>query len=217
MFTGIVQEIGRVVSFKKQSQGGSLVIQASQALNKTKVGDSIATNGVCLTISQLNGSTFTADLSPETLNRTYFRRLKPGDQVNLEPALCLGDRLGGHLVTGHIDGLARLSSCRKEGAFANFSFQIPYDWCGVVVRQGSVAVDGVSLTVADCQANQFSVALIPQTLETTILQYKKAEDLVHLEFDVVGKYVQALLLNGCSAFPLERSVIKEELLTKYGY
>lgn len=217
MFTGIIQEIGQVVRLERQGQGARLFLRAGQILKSAKVGDSISTNGVCLTVTQLHGDVFSADLSPETLRHSYFSRLRTGDFVNLEPALRLGNRVGGHLVTGHIDGLARLVSSRREGAYTTLYFTTHGKWRGLIIHKGSVAVDGISLTVADCQRDRFSVAVIPQTLKETVLQYKKPGDPVHLELDVVGKYVQGLLLNSGFVLPAESSGLSRELLSIYGY
>ncbi|HEY8344088.1 MAG TPA: riboflavin synthase [Bacillota bacterium] len=217
MFTGIIQEIGQVVRLDRQGQGARLLLRAGEITKSARVGDSISTNGVCLTVTQVQGDVFSADLSPETLRYTYFSRLKTGDFVNLEPALRLGDRVGGHLVTGHIDGLARLVSIRREGAYATFYFTTHSKWRGLIVHKGSVAVDGISLTVADYQLDRFSVAVIPQTLQETILQYKKPGDPVHLELDVIGKYVQGLLSNGGFVMPMENGDLSCELLSRYGY
>jgi riboflavin synthase len=217
VFTGIIQEIGQVVRLEWQGQGARLLLRAGRILKNAKVGDSISTNGVCLTVTELQGDVFSADLSPETLRHSYLSRLRTGDFVNLEPALRLGDRVGGHLVTGHIDGLARLGSFKREGAYTTFCFTTHGEWRGLIVNKGSVAVDGISLTVADCQRDRFSVAVIPQTLKETILQYKKPGDPVHLELDVVGKYLQELLRSSGFVIPVEGSGLSRELLTRYGY
>ena len=217
MFTGIIQEIGQVVRLERQERGARLLLRAGEITKSAKVGESISTNGVCLTVTQVQGGVFSTDLSPETLRHSYFSLLKTGDFDNLESALRLGDRIGGHLVTGHIDGLARLVSIRREGAYATFCFTTHSKWRGLIVHKGSVAVDGISLTVADCQQDRFSVAVIPQTLKETILQYKKLGDPVHLELDMIGKYVQGLLLNSGFVVPTESGGLSRELLSRYGY
>lgn len=217
MFTGMIQEIGSVLANKKLSRGARLLIQAPSILGNLKTGDSIAVNGVCLTISELNDQAFVADISPETLKRTYFASLEPGGPLNLEPALQLGQRLDGHVVTGHIDGVVKLESWRREGTFTTFHFQLPTEWSGRIVHKGSVAVDGVSLTVAECEDNRCSVALIPRTLNSTILQYKKQGDPVHIELDIIGKYIEGLMQSKGAAAIIKKRVVTQEFLQKYGY
>lgn len=193
MFTGLVQEMGTVVSTRPTDQGVRLVIEAPDSAKELAVGDSICTHGVCLTCVEREQNRFSADVSAETLRRTNLGSLKTGSHVNLELALRIGDRLGGHLVTGHIDGVGRLLSIVEEGDSRLYTFEAPAEVMRFVVAKGSIAVDGVSLTVAGMQENAFRVALIPHTLRVTTLGKLRPGDLVNLEADLIGKYVARLL------------------------
>lgn len=193
MFTGIVQEVGRVVRLQAKSDGARLEIASSRVAPLLAVGDSVSTQGACLTCVEKGDGTFAADLSRETLERTTLGRLKPGDPVNLEPALRLCDRLGGHLVTGHVDGVGRVEAVETVGDGRVVTFSAPPHVMRYVIEKGSIAVDGVSLTVARVISGGFKVALIPHTLQVTTLGRLRPGDPVNLEADLIGKYVEKLL------------------------
>ena len=193
MFTGIVEELGVLRSVRRGSDSARLVIGAEKILEDVRVGDSIAVNGVCLTAVSFTGREFAADVMAETLAKTNLGLLKPGDLVNLERALRLGDRLGGHLVTGHIDGVGRIKRRREQDIAVLLEIEAPPEVMRYVVKKGSVAVDGVSLTVADVGRQGFLVSLIPHTAGQTTLGAKRPGETVNLEADIIGKYVERLL------------------------
>ena len=193
MFTGIVEKLGTVVAMQRRDGGGSIRVDGGWNLTEIRVGDSICVNGACLTVSSLEETTFVADVSAETLNRTNLGILRTGDQVNLERALRLSDRLGGHLVTGHVDGGGRVREGLREGDSYRFVFEISEDLSRTLVGKGSVAVDGISLTVSKLERSFFEVYVIPYTLETTTLKWRKPGDQVNIETDIIGKYVERFL------------------------
>jgi riboflavin synthase len=193
MFTGIVEELGTVKSLSVRSESGRLSLTAQRVLSDVRLGDSIAVNGVCLTVVSFSAREFTADVMPETLRKTNLNRLRPGDPVNLERAMALGGRLGGHLVSGHIDGTGRIIERREEGNAVIFRFSTAPDVLRYIIPKGSVAIDGISLTVADLSLEGFSVSVIPHTAAMTTLGCKGEGDMVNLENDMIGKYVDRLL------------------------
>jgi len=193
MFTGLIEAVGKVVGIERHGAAARLTVEAPFPPAEISLGDSIAVNGVCLTVVGKGGGTFTFDVSPETIDRTAFRRLKSGSRVNLERALRLSDRLGGHLVTGHADFVAVVTERREASGNIMFSFRIPREFSRHLVEKGSVAVDGVSLTVAAVRGSAFTVALIPYTLERTNLHAARPGTRVNLEVDVIAKYVERLL------------------------
>lgn len=193
MFTGIVQEVGAVVSTRPTDQGLFVEIEAPKSASQLALGDSICTHGVCLTCVERSGDRFFVDVSAETLRRTNLSSLAPGSRVNLELALRMGDRLGGHLVTGHVDGVGRLLSVVEEGESRLYTFEAPENVMRFVVEKGSIAVDGVSLTVAGVEESALRVALIPHTLKVTTLGTLRVGETVNLEADLIGKYVARLL------------------------
>ncbi|NTU89359.1 MAG: riboflavin synthase, partial [Actinobacteria bacterium] len=193
MFTGIVEEMGTVREVRHGSKSSILTIKAGTVLEGTRVGDSIATNGVCLTVTSLAGEYFKADVMAETVRRTNLSELRAGDRVNLERALRLQDRLGGHLVSGHIDGLGRVARVSREDNATWVTIAAEPGLLRYVLERGSIAVDGVSLTVARLTSQGFSVSLIPHTGDETILLSKHPGDTVNLECDLIGKYVERLL------------------------
>lgn len=193
MFTGIVEELGFVKSLSVEGDAAKLRVTAQRVLTDVRLGDSIAVNGVCLTVVSFSPREFTADVMPETLRKSNLIRLKPGDPVNLERALALGGRLGGHLVSGHVDGTGRITESRLEGNAVIYRFSAPPDVIRFVIPKGSVAVDGISLTVADTGTDWFSVSVIPHTASVTTLGSKSVGDMVNLENDMIGKYVERLL------------------------
>ena len=197
MFSGIVTELGRVAAIERGQGHARLAVDCAQAAADATVGDSVAVNGVCLTITDLRGGAgFTADVMGETLDRTGLGDLASGDPVDLEPALRVDDRLGGHLVQGHVDGVAEVTEILPHEAWTTMRFTLPEDLAPYVVEKGSIAVDGVSLTVAEVGAGWFGVGLIPHTLDVTVLGSRAPGDRVNLELDVVAKYVERMLRGG---------------------
>jgi len=188
LFTGIVEEVGRL----KTTRPNQLSIAAQKVVEETKLGDSIAVNGACLTVTALDGGTFSVDIMPETLRRTNLGRLRPGDQVNLERAMALGGRMGGHLVQGHVDGTGRVLSLTPESQARIVRYSAPPQLMRYIVPKGFIAVDGVSLTVIDCDATSFRVSLVAYTLQSTTLARNRPGDLVNLEIDIVAKYLEGL-------------------------
>lgn len=192
MFTGIVEECGTVLGVLKNGVSGSLQIQASTVLEGTKTGDSIAVNGVCLTVTKLTKSSFTADVMAETFRRTNLGNLGKNSRVNLERAMAANGRFGGHIVSGHIDGTGIISRIKEEGNAVWIYISAPQSILNLIVEKGSVAVDGISLTVAAVSDKEFAVSVIPHTRENTALSGKKTGAVVNLENDIIGKYVQKL-------------------------
>ena len=192
MFTGIVEECGTVLGVLKNGVSGSLQIQASTVLEGTKTGDSIAVNGVCLTVTKLTKSSFTADVMAETFRRTNLGSLGKNSRVNLERAMVADGRFGGHIVSGHIDGTGVISRIKEEGNAVWIYISAPQSILNLIVEKGSVAVDGISLTVAAVSDKEFAVSGIPHTRENTALSGKKTGAVVNLENDIIGKYVQKL-------------------------
>ena len=191
MFTGLVESLVPVKSVSSDGTGGCLLILAEPALvSQIAIGESIAVNGTCLTVVSRDESSFRFECGPETLQRTNLGQLKAGDRVNVERSLKIGDRLGGHLVTGHIDGLGQIAQRQKQGEFEMVSFSAPGQLLRQIVPKGSIAVDGISLTVVDVTDDFFSVMLIPHTLANTTLGFKAVGDTVNLETDILGKYVE---------------------------
>lgn len=193
MFTGIIEEVGQVRRVVSGSNSGEIAIKARKVLENTKIGDSIAVNGVCLTVTTLQGDGFTADVMPETLRRTNLGQLKSGDPVDLERAMAADGRFGGHIVSGHIDGTGTIRSLRREENAVWVTIQASKNILDLMVEKGSITIDGISLTVATLEADEFQVSIIPHTGSETILLKKNAGDRVNLENDILGKYVQRLL------------------------
>ena len=192
MFTGIVEECGTVLDVLKNGVSGSVQIQASTVLEGTKTGDSIAVNGVCLTVTKLTKSSFTADVMAETFRRTNLGNLGKNSRVNLERAMAADGRFGGHIVSGHIDGTGIISRIKEEGNAVWIYISAPQTILNLIVEKCSVAVDGISLTVAAVSDKEFAVSVIPHTRENTALSGKKTGAVVNLENDIIGKYVQKL-------------------------
>lgn len=193
MFTGIIEEIGRVRALRRGVRSFTLEIEASKVLEGTQVGDSIATNGVCLTVTRMDEGGFAADVMPETVERTALKRLQPGSPVNLERALTLSSRLGGHLVAGHVDATGRIASRREDDTALWLEIEAEPAVLRYVVEKGSIAIDGVSLTVARVGERSFSVSLIPHTQGVTTLHERRVGDRVNLENDMLVKYVEKLM------------------------
>lgn len=193
MFTGIVEEMGSVKALRRDASGARLTISASAVLGNTALGDSISVNGVCLTVVEKSAAEFSADVALETLKVSNLGELRIGQQVNLERALQLSARIGGHLVTGHVDAVGRIREKRQEGNAWRIFIEAPGSALRYVIKKGSIAVDGISLTVAEAESTGFSVAMIPHTAKLTTLGFKAAGDSVNLETDVIGKYVEKLM------------------------
>ncbi|MFQ5882704.1 MAG: riboflavin synthase [Candidatus Methylomirabilales bacterium] len=194
MFTGIVEEQGTVLALMRGKDLACLTIQAGPGMTDLGVGQSIAVNGVCLTVTRREGFSFTTDLSPETLGRTTLGDLDPDDRVNLEQPLKVGDRLGGHFVTGHVDGVGRIIRRESLGSSALLWVSFPSPLAGYLAPKGSIAIDGVSLTLVDVTKEAFSVCLIPHTLAVTTLGWKRPGSLVNLEVDLLSRYLERLLV-----------------------
>lgn len=210
MFTGIVEEIGTLRQVISGSSSGSIRISAKKVLENTKIGDSIAVNGVCLTVTSLSPDGFTADVMPETLRRTNLGSLKSGAPVDLERAMAADGRFGGHLVSGHIDGTGTIASLENEGNAVWVQIKAPRPILQLIVEKGSITIDGISLTVASVSEDSFQVSVIPHTGSETILLRKKVGDMVNLENDIVAKYVQHLLGNVLTGKTDSLSLPKEE-------
>lgn len=193
MFTGIIEEVGHVKSLRRGTRSFTLEVEASLVMEDTRVGDSIATNGVCLTVTSLTGHGFTADVMPETVMRTALGELIPGSPVNLERALSLQTRLGGHIVSGHVDGTGRISDRRQDDTALWLTVECDSSLLRYIIQKGSITIQGVSLTVARVDDRSFAVSLIPHTQAATTLHQAKVGDLVNLENDVIAKYVEKLL------------------------
>ena len=194
MFTGIVVEVGSIA----EKTPTRLVVRAQTTLEGTRVGDSISINGACLTVVELREGTLAVDVVPESLRRTNLDKVAPGDPVDLERAVAVGDRLGGHMVQGHVEATGNVVSLQPDGEAVIMEFQAPPDIMRYVVAKGFIAVDGISLTVVGCDSTSFTVSVIPYTLENTVLGSRRAGDRVNLETDIVARYVERLV-NGQEA------------------
>lgn len=193
MFTGIVEELGTIRAVRRGARSAVLSIAARTVLEDLKIGDSVAVNGVCLTVTSLDDGGFTADVMPETLRRSSLGALGPGGRVDLERAIAAGGRFGGHIVSGHIDGTGRIAAVRPEDNAVWYTVEAAPGLLRYIVEKGSITIDGISLTVASVEADRFSVSLIPHTARCTVLGYKRPGDTVNLETDIIGKYVEKLL------------------------
>ena len=193
MFTGIVEELGTVAGVEDQGDALRLTVRATTALDGTRLGDSISVNGCCLTVAALDGDTWTADLMQETLDMTSLRGVAPGDRVNLERAMTPEQRLGGHIVQGHVDGVGTVVRRDPSEHWDVVTVSLPADLARYVVPKGSITVDGVSLTVVEVGADWFTVSLIPETLSRTTLGTRAPGDRVNLETDVIARHVEKLL------------------------
>lgn len=217
MFTGIIEGVGTVRSIRRKGDGAEIEIGCDFDLERTNVGESIAVNGCCLTITSRLGKAFWADVSAESLRVTNLGDLKKNDPVNLERALQVGSRLGGHIVQGHIDGVAAITEVIKHGESTDITISIPEGLSRYIVEKGSVTVDGVSLTVTRCYDDKFTVSIIPHTkLKTTFLSHQVG-DTVNLEVDIIGKYVEKLKFLDREQYEKKGSKITEEFLKKHGF
>lgn len=216
MFTGIIQGKGRVVLVQKQSSGLTLKISTDLDLSSLKIGDSIAVDGVCLTVVELAGQTFLVEVSPETRQRTTLAMIKAGQEVNLEMPLRMSDPLGGHFVAGHVDGTGEIVAIIPEGNSQRFFFRTSPEITKYLIPKGSVAIDGISLTIVDCQKEKFSVVVIPHTAAKTTLGKKKVGDQVNLEVDLIAKYIEKFMHRQEVIKP-RQSKIDEAFLAEHGY
>lgn len=215
MFTGIIEEIGRVRSITRSGDGASIIIEVKKILEDVKLGDSIAVNGVCLTVNKLYESSFQSDVMAETMRRSNLKNLRVGSLVNLERALAVGDRFGGHIVSGHVDGMGIITGYEREDNAVWVTIEPPAELMKYIVLKGSIAVDGVSLTVAHVDKRQFKVSIIPHTRDATTLIGKGTGEFVNIECDMVAKYIEKLM-----NFPEENEVKKDislDFLTKHGF
>ena len=196
MFTGIIEELGKVKCLKRTSRESRLVISAEKIMEDIHIGDSIAVNGVCLTVVLFNEREFTVDVMNETFMRSSLGNLRIGDEVNLERAMPADGRFGGHIVSGHIDGTAKIKTCFDDGNAKWYEIAAGSELLDGIVMKGSVAIDGISLTVSKVSAQSFSVSIIPHTLDATVLKNKRPGDVVNIETDVIGKYVKQFVNGG---------------------
>jgi riboflavin synthase, alpha subunit len=215
MFTGIIEEIGTVTSMVRGKHSAVVTVKAKKALEDTKIGDSIAVNGICLTVITLSADGFSADIMHETLNRSSLTYLKNGSRVNLERAMQAGGRFGGHIVAGHADGTGTIIDLRKDDTAVRYTVRTDTALLRYIVEKGSVTIDGISLTVTRTFSDSFSVSVIPHTAAQTTLKEKTEGDIVNLETDIIGKYVEKLL----QFTPKEQtqSNITKEFLSRYGF
>jgi len=212
MFTGIIEEVGTVRGIRKGAHSAVLTIGAKSVLSDVSRGDSIAVNGICLTVTSFTGAEFTTDVMPETINRSSFCLLRTGGAVNLERAMPANGRFGGHIVTGHIDGTGVIQSIQKDSNAFWYKIRADRKIMRYIVEKGSVAVDGISLTVAKVSDVDFSVSVIPHTVDNTSLSQKRTGDTVNLENDCIGKYIEKFL-----AVPAQSTTITKGFLAKAGY
>ena len=216
MFTGIIEEVGRL----ERLAGGEIAIRAKKVLEDVALGDSIAVNGICLTVTRFDEAHFTADVMPETIRRTSLAELRRGSRVNLERALTLKSRLGGHIVSGHIDGAGTIAAMKEEGNAILLTVRASDSVLRYIVEKGSVALDGISLTVARVGAADFTVSLIPHTREITNLREKSVGSRLNIDTDILGKYVEKLFPGGCalgSAAPKGKDGITMDFLRQQGF
>lgn len=214
MFTGIIEEIGTVCSVKRSGSSSFIEIKAQKVLENVHIGDSIAVNGVCLTVTHFSGGVFRADVMNETLNRSSLGSLTSGSPVNLERAMAAGGRFGGHIVSGHIDGTGTITDIKNDGIAVWYTIAASPELLRYIVVKGSIAIDGISLTVAKVTDTSFSVSIIPHTASQTILGNRRIGDTVNLENDIIGKYVEKLMKPADSS---PQSSLSMEMLAKHGF
>ncbi|GAA0747004.1 riboflavin synthase [Clostridium oceanicum] len=217
MFTGIVEEIGKILSIKNGSDFLDIEIEGDKVLDSISLGDSIAVNGVCLTVTKFDKKNFTVDVMAETMRKSNLKFLKKNSLVNLERALTLNKPLGGHMVSGHIDGVGKIIDVKKEGIATIIYISSSKDILSYIVKKGSVALNGVSLTVVDVTEKYFSVSLIPHTKKETTLIYNKKGDEINIECDVIGKYIFKFLNSKENKDKKIKTNIDENFLNRYGF
>ena len=215
MFTGIIEEMGTVLSVTKSSAEAHIIISANKIFEDLKLGDSVAVNGVCLTASEIKGNTFKADVMNETFSRSSLAQLKSGNHVNLERAMAANGRFGGHIVAGHVDGTGIISDIKKDGNAVIYRITASPKITKYIIEKGSVAIDGISLTVTETDSESFKVSIIPHTIKETVLSEKKEGSIVNIENDMIGKYVEQLLSN--KPEENKQSGITAGFLAKYGF
>jgi len=215
MFTGIIEETGKIQGIQRSAKSTVLTIQGDIIFHDLKLGDSVSVNGVCLTASSLSTNSFTADVMNETLKRSSLGSLKAGSRVNLERAMPANGRFGGHIVSGHIDGTGVVTNIKNDGNAAWYTIRASDKIMRYIIEKGSIAIDGVSLTVAKVSNEDFSVSVIPHTANNTVLSEKRTGDVVNLENDVIGKYVEKLM--DCGPAQSSGSNITKDFLFKFGY
>jgi riboflavin synthase len=216
MFSGIIAEVGLVKAFIRNGDAAALTIEASPACSDVVIGESIAVNGVCLTLVQRQANSFTVDVSPETLRATNLSELQAGDGVNLERSLRLSDRMGGHLVSGHVDGVGTIIEKRSEANALHYDIRAPKPLMRYIVPKGSIAVDGISLTVVTCQSERFQVTIIPHTAAVTTIGGKDIGATVNLECDMIGKYVERVLQARLEDESASEGEVMAALLRRHG-
>jgi riboflavin synthase len=217
MFTGIIEGLGTIVDNRPGNQGHKLTIAADYALLDSKIGDSIAVSGACLTVTDINAQRFTVDVSPETLASTLLGTIRNGDRVNLERALRLSDRLDGHLVSGHVDGVGKISSKLAKGNAVIITVAVAPSLARYMIKKGSVAVDGISLTINQCDQNSFAVGIIPHTAKLTTINLKNIGALVNIETDLIGKYVERFVRPGDKKDIRSVNTIDKAFLSSSGF
>ena len=220
MFTGIIEGLGTISGIRPAGKGKRLSVEADFTLDQTKIGDSIAVNGACLTVINIRAKQFEVDLSPETLATSTFDQARRGDRVNLERALRLSDRIDGHLVSGHVDGIGLIKTKEKQGNAILVTVTVPEALTRYMIHKGSVAVDGVSLTIYACDINSFTVSIIPHTADITTVGMKQKGDAVNIETDMIGKFVEQFTRGKaaqCGEKTAVSSAIDKEFLAKAGY
>lgn len=215
MFTGIIEEVGTIKKMQRGKDSVVLTIGATQIMEGTRIGDSIAVNGICLTVTDLQGDSFSADVMHETMNRSSLAKLTAGQKVNLERAMPANGRFGGHIVSGHVDGTGQIVDIRQDDVAVWYTIAAGPEIMRYIVEKGSIAVDGISLTVAGVKQDVFAVSTIPHTVRNTVLQDKSLGDTVNLECDVIGKYVEKLIQKAPEKE--QKSTITRDFLTKYGF
>ncbi len=215
MFTGIIEEIGKIQSVTKGEISAKISINAKKVLEDVKLGDSISTNGVCLTVTNFTRSNFTVDVMAETMRRTNLSILSQGAEVNLERALKVGDRFGGHIVSGHIDGTGRITEFKKEDNAIWVTIRTDSSILKYIIPKGSIAIDGISLTVAYVDEEVFKVSVIPHTKDFTTLLHKNIGDMVNLECDLVGKYIEKLI--NFEDKKQDKNDLSENFLREHGF
>ncbi|MDH7605370.1 MAG: riboflavin synthase [Melioribacter sp.] len=213
MFSGIIEEIGQIQKIDFISGGIKLTISANKILEDVKIGDSVSVDGICLTITSFNKNSFTVDAVGETLKKTTLSTTKNKSYVNLERAIRFNERIGGHLIQGHINSTAKITQLKKIGENFLLQIELPDDLMKYIIKEGSIAVDGISLTVADIIDNKINISIIPHTWQNTTLKYKKGNDLVNIEVDFTAKYIENFIKNYLS----QKNEISEEMLKKLGY
>jgi len=214
MFTGIVEELGTVQKLERSSNSAVITVKADKVLEDVKLGDSIAINGVCLTVTGFDRNQFTADMMAETLAKTNLKLLSNGQRVNLERAARLGDRMGGHLVQGHVDGVGVIAEEQKFEIARVLRIKAPVEILDYTVAKGSIAIDGISLTVVEVNHDSFTVSIIPHTAKMTTLGYKKPGDSVNLEADIIGRYVEKIMKRSAGK---GKASLSPQFLAEHGF